>query len=134
MNPKIIQLQKIGSKSEGYLSIAEQDKNMPFEIKRVFCTYDTPTTISRGRHAHRETEMILCAIAGEITVTCICSKGKRYEFHLKHPYEGLWIPNMCWHEMFYSEDAIQLVLASTPYAEEDYIRSFKVFQDIIDTK
>ena len=70
MNPKIIQLQKIGSKSEGYLSIAEQDKNMPFEIKRVFCTYDTPTTISRGRHAHRETEMILCAIAGEITVTC----------------------------------------------------------------
>ena len=131
MNPKIIQLQRKGNDVEGYLSIASSKSNVPFEIKRSFWTYLTPESVIRGKHAHYDTEMILIALCGQIDVTTINFKGKKDSFLLDNPNQGLFLPKLCWHEMKYQENAIQLVLCSTLYQESDYIRSLDVFKELI---
>nr|WP_262914196.1 FdtA/QdtA family cupin domain-containing protein [Portibacter lacus] len=119
-----------GKEEEGYLSIFENQKVLPL-IKRVFWTYHTPKDVTRGKHAHLETEMILIAVAGSIDINTIDALGKKNEFQLSTPNQGLYIPKMCWHEMKYSIGAVQLVLSSTIYDEKDYIRSFSTFSDLI---
>ncbi len=129
-SPYIIEFQKIGKENIGYLSIASFEDELPFQIKRIFWTYGTPSNVSRGRHAHYETEMILIALNGEINVKSIDRNGLETEFLLRNPNQGLIIPKLCWHEMFYSIDAVQLVMSSTLYDEKDYIRSLDLFKEI----
>ncbi len=126
--PDIVKFQKKGLATEGFLSIGTEWKEIPFSVKRVFWTYATPVNISRGRHAHYESEMILVAVNGTIKVKTLCVNGEEKWFELDDPNEGLYLPKLCWHEMFYSENAVQLVLVSTEYDESDYIRSFDEFK------
>lgn len=129
--PKLIQFQKIGKPTEGFLSICSETIHLPFDIKRSFWSYQTPVAVTRGRHAHHETEMVLVALKGEIEVRTVCCQGKEAAFHLDDQNTGVYLPKLCWHEMFYSEDAIQLVLCSTLYNEKDYIRDFDEFKRLI---
>jgi dTDP-4-dehydrorhamnose 3,5-epimerase-like enzyme len=130
-NPEIMQFQKLGSSLEGYISIAEKEKSIPFEIKRVFWTYFTPEEVIRGRHAHFETQMFLVAVSGRIVVNTEMPDGKLDVFVVDKPDVGLYIPELCWHTMQYSHDAVQLVLASSEYSESDYIRNYEEFKNLI---
>lgn len=129
-HPYIIEFKKIGNPPEGYISIFQNGGDMPFEIKRCFWTYYTPEEIVRGRHAHYVTEMILIAAAGRIVVDTEMPGGITDRFVLEKPDKGLLIPKFCWHTMQYSHNAVQLVLASTEYAESDYIRSYEDFKSM----
>lgn len=120
-----ISFQTVGDPAEGFLSIMESQKNVPFDIQRTFVTHGTPTTIRRGGHAHFDTEMILIAVQGTITVRTEDRFGNHEEITLGSPGRGLYLPTLCWHTMQYSPGAIQLVLASTLYRQEDYIRSYE---------
>lgn len=126
--PHIIHFPSNGSLEIGYLAIGETLKPVPFEIKRLFWAYYTPDSVLRGRHAHHETEMILVAAAGRIVVTTELSGQKPEIFILEKPNEGLYIPRLCWHTMQYSHNAVQLVIASTVYSEDDYIRGYEDFK------
>lgn len=128
--PQIINFKRIGATTEGYISIAEVEQLVPFEIKRVFWTYFTPEEVVRGRHAHYETEMILVAVSGRIIVNTEMPDGKLNVFVLDKPDMGLFIPKLCWHTMQYSHNAIQIVLSSSIYNENDYIRSYFEFKHI----
>lgn len=130
MSSKIIVFKKIGKPSEGYLSVGQSNSDVPFEIKRTFWTYFTPDGITRGRHAHYETEMILIALSGIVTVHLEAITGEKKEFILKDPHEGLYIPKLTWHEMSYSHTAVQLVLTNSLYDESDYIRSYEDFKTL----
>ena len=130
-NPRLIQFNSNGEISEGFLHIADIATHVPFEIKRVFWTVDTPTNVVRGRHAHYHTEMVLVAIRGNIDVTTISKSGVEEVFSLKTSNVGLYLPKMCWHEMKYDDGAVQLVLASTFYDEKDYIRDKTEFIHIL---
>ena len=77
--------------------------------------------------------MIIIAIQGSITINTINRKGVKNKFILDHPQQGLYLPSMCWHELFYTENALQLVLASTLYTEEDYIKELDHFYRLINT-
>jgi len=101
---------------------------LPFAVKRVFWTYSTPESIVRGRHAHHRTEQILIAVAGRILVTTELPTGEIQTFRLEEPHIGLYIPPRAWHTMQYSPGAVQLVLASHPYDEQDYIRDYQAFR------
>ena len=127
---KIISFKKIGKPSEGYLSVGESFGEVPFDIKRVFWTYFTPDSITRGRHTHHNTEMILIALSGIIEVTTESINGEKELFVLKNPNEGLYIPALAWHEMAYSHTAVQLVITNSLYDESDYIRSYEEFQQM----
>lgn len=126
--PEIITFKRNGDSSLGYISIAEENNQIPFEIKRIFWTYYTPEDVIRGKHAHYETEMVLIAAAGSITVKTELIDGSIQEFILDKPDKGLFIPKMCWHTMQYSHNAVQIVIASSLYDENDYIRSYDNFK------
>lgn len=127
-HPEIITFKRNGDSSLGYISIAEENSQIPFEIKRIFWTYYTPEDVIRGKHAHYETEMVLIAAAGSITVKTELIDGSIQEFILDKPDKGLFIPKMCWHTMQYSHNAVQIVIASSLYDENDYIRSYDNFK------
>lgn len=127
-NPYLIQFPKIGAPEVGYISVNERHKLLPFEVQRIFWTYYTPESIVRGRHAHHVTEQVLIAAAGRIIVTTELGDGHIETFRLEDPHVGLYVPPYAWHTMQYSHSAVQLVLASTLYSEEDYIRDYEVFR------
>jgi mannose-6-phosphate isomerase-like protein (cupin superfamily) len=129
--PHLITFPKLGDPSIGYISVADaQQAHVPFEIQRLFWTYYTPESIVRGRHAHYRTEQVLIAVAGRITVTTELPDGQILTFRLEDPHQGLYVPPHAWHTMQYSHSAVQLVLASRPYDETDYIRRYEQFKEV----
>lgn len=111
----------------GMLVALEEYKDIPFEIKRVYYMYDTKVNVHRGFHAHKNLEQILVCIHGSCKVLMDNGKEKKI-VSLEKPYEGLYIPNDVWREMYdFSPDAVLLVLASEIYQEEDYIRDYEEF-------
>lgn len=125
---KII-LNKHGSSVIGYLT-ASNKREIPFPIRRVFWTYFTPERVIRGRHAHKKTTIIIIAVTGKIIVTTETLAGHKQTFVLDKPNVGLLVPPMVWHTQRYSHTAIQLVLASHPYSEKEYVRSYDQFKKI----
>ena len=85
---EIIELPKIYD-PRGNLTVAEQMKNVPFEVKRVYWTYDVPAGERRGGHAHKECVEFIIAVSGSFTVTLDDGKGNRKDFLLKHPWDCL---------------------------------------------
>lgn len=124
-NPYLIHFNRIGEPSIGYISVAEE--NIPFKVERVFWTYFTPHDIVRGHHAHHQTEQVLIAVSGIITVTVTERNGDKSTYVLDNPNVGVYLPPTVWHTMEYSHNAVQMVLASTKYNENDYIRNYDDF-------
>lgn len=111
----------------GMLVALEELRDIPFEIKRVYYLYDTKQDVRRGGHAHRSLEQILVCIHGSCKVLLDNGMEKKV-VSLEKPYEGLYIANDIWREMYdFSQDAVLLVLASNYYDESDYIRNYEIF-------
>lgn len=111
----------------GNLSVVEQLKQVPFKIERAFWIYDVPGDAVRGGHAFRETEEFVVALSGSFDVV-LHDGEKEQVFHLNRSYYGVYVPKMMWREMRnFSTNSLALVVASTPYADEDYIMEFDTF-------
>ena len=125
--PRIIELTKILD-HRGNLSVVEQFKDVPFEIKRVYWTYDVPGGESRGGHAHKEQAELVVAVSGSFYVSVDDGKGNKQKFFLNHPFRGLYLPTGCWRTLDdFSSGAVCLVMASDYFDEEDYIREYDDF-------
>lgn len=123
----IIKFVNIGSKSIGYLIALEENKNIPFDIKRVYYTYGVPTKQKRGFHAHKSLEQVLICVSGSVKVKCFNGKEEKI-YLLDKPNEGLYIGPIVWREIYdYSENTVLMVLASELYDEDDYIRNYDEF-------
>ena len=128
---EIIGLPKIYD-PRGNLTVAEQMKNVPFEVKRVYWTYDVPAGERRGGHAHKECVEFIIAVSGSFTVTLDDGKGNRKDFHLNHPWEGLLVPTGIWRTLEdFSSGAVCLVLASELFDEADYFYEYDEFQEYV---
>ena len=125
--PKLINFKKIGSSDLGYISVVENDENIPFEIKRVYWTYYTPQDVTRGGHAHYDLEQVIVAVSGTITFTTEDLHGNKAEFILDSPDKGLYIPKLIWRDIKFSHNAVLLCMASEKYLESDYIRDYETF-------
>ena len=126
----IIDLQKIHD-PRGNLTVAEQMKDVPFEIKRAYWVYDVPAGECRGGHAHKTLSQLLIATSGSFTVT-LDNGRERQTFLLNHPWQALLIPPGTWRTLDdFSSGAVCLCLASDVYKEEDYIRDYNAFLDYI---
>ncbi len=111
----------------GQLVALEEGVDIPFHIKRVYYMYDTKEGVHRGFHAHKSLEQILVCIHGSCKVLLDNGTEKKV-VPLEKPYEGLYIENTMWREMYdFSPDAVLLVLASELYDESDYIRDYDEF-------
>jgi hypothetical protein len=125
-DPRIIEFPKIGNSEFGYISVAENE-NLPFKPNRIYWTYLTPENVKRGFHAHYELEQILIAVSGKIEVYIETINGHVFQFILDNANTGLFLPRMSWHTMKYSQNAVQLCIASEKYDEKDYIRDYSEF-------
>ncbi len=76
------------------------------------------------------TEQVLVAVSGRIIVTTQLADGTVDVYRLEDPHYGLYVPPNAWHTMQYSHSAVQLVFASLPYNEQDYIRDFDKFREV----
>ena len=124
---EILDLPKIYD-PRGNLTVAEQMRNVPVEVKRVYWTYDVPAGERRGGHAHKECVEFIIAVSGSFTVTLDDGKGNRKDFHLNHPWQGLLVPTGIWRTLEdFSSGAVCLVLASELYDEDDYIYEYEDF-------
>lgn len=123
---EIIELPKIAD-PRGNLTVAEQMKNVPFSIKRVYWTYDVPGGESRGGHAHKNLYQLVVAMSGSFTVTL--DNGEQKEtILLNHPWQGLLIKPNTWRTLDdFSSGAVCMVLASELFDEEDYIYDYNEF-------
>lgn len=111
----------------GMLVALEELKDIPFEIKRVYYMYDTKEGVHRGFHAHQSLKQILICIHGSCKILLDNGEEKKVVV-LEHPYEGLYMENGMWREMYdFSSDAVLMVIASDFYNEEDYIRDYNEF-------
>jgi hypothetical protein len=129
-SPHIIDFARKGNTDIGFISIWENNDLAPFKVERVFWTYFTPEDIVRGRHAHFQTEQVLIAVAGRIIVNVEYPDGVIELFTLDKPNIGLYLPPFCWHTMQYSHSSVQMVLASTKFNEEDYIRGYDNYKRV----
>ncbi len=118
---QILELPKIVD-PRGNLTVAEQLLNVPFDIKRVYWTYDIPSGEYRGGHAHRQCQEVIIAVSGSFDVT-LYDGCEKQTFHLNHPYQGLYVGTGIWRTLEdFSSGSVCLVLASELFEEEDYIR------------
>lgn len=115
----------------GNLSFIEAKKNIPFSIKRVYWIYDVPGGQKRGGHAFKEQHELVIALSGSFDVLVDDGRSKQV-FSLNRSYYGLYIPNGIWREMNnFSTNAVAMVLSSTAYSKDDYIRSYKEFSNFL---
>ena len=127
---KIIELPRI-TDPRGNLTVGEANKNIPFDIKRVYWLYDVPGGECRGGHAHKQIKEILIAVSGSFHVTLDNGKEKQ-TFLLNHPYQGLLIDTKTWRTLDdFSSGAVCVVLASDFYDENDYIYDYNDFLQYI---
>ena len=123
---EIIQLPKIED-PRGNLSIIEQMKNIPFEIKRVHWIYDVPGGKDRGGHAYKETEEFIVALSGSFDVE-IDDGTQKTTYPLNRSYYGLFVPKGMWRTMTnFSTNSLALVLSSTDYDEKDYVSDYNEY-------
>ena len=123
---KIIELPKFLD-SRGNLSFAEQNNQIPFEIKRIYWIYDVPGGEDRGGHAFKENEEVVIALSGAFDVVVDDGANKKI-FRLNRSYYGLYIPRGLWRAMEnFSTNSFALEFGSVKYFAEDYIRDYDEF-------
>ena len=123
----IIELDRHHSNRKGNLTVVENEKTVPFAVKRAYYLYDVPGGESRGGHAHKELSQLIMAASGSFTVTLDDGNVKR-TFILNRPYQGLYVVPGIWRTLDdFSSGAVCLVLASHGYDETEYIRDYNDF-------
>ena len=124
--PQIINLPKFLD-ARGNLSFVEQEKHIPFVIKRAYWIYDVPGGECRGGHAYRNNEEFIISLSGSFDV--VLNDGtERKVFSLNRSYHGLYVPKGLWREMEnFSTNSLALILSSTDYDAQDYIRDYDEF-------
>ena len=125
-NCKIIDLPKIHD-PRGNLSFIEEEKHLPFNIERTYWIYDVPGGQKRGGHAFKMQHEVIVALSGSFDV--IVDDGtERKIYSLNRSYYGLYIPSGIWRQMEnFSTNSLAMVLSSTKYSEEDYIRDYNEY-------
>ena len=123
---KIIDLRRICD-PRGNLTPIEGNKDVPFEIKRIFYLYDVPGGESRGAHAHKEDSQFLIAANGAFEVALDDGMNKKTVL-LNRPYYGLLVPPGIWAaEQEFASGSVCLVLTDAEYSAADYIRDYDEF-------
>lgn len=122
---KLVNLPKIED-PRGNLTFIENN-TIPFRIQRTYWIYDVPGGQTRGGHAFKKQKEFIVALSGSLDV--IINNGiEEKKFHLNRSYYGLYIPNGIWRKMEnFSTNTVTMVLSSTFYNQEDYIRDYNMY-------
>jgi hypothetical protein len=126
MNIKTLAFDILGD-NRGSLIALEGDRNIPFDIKRVYYIFGTKEGVRRGFHAHKTLKQVAVCIKGSCKFLLDDGKDK-CEIELNAPYVGLYFEGLLWREMFdFSPDCVLMIFADDIFKEEDYIRDYDEF-------
>jgi hypothetical protein len=115
----------------GNITIVEGQKNVPFDVKRIYYLYDIPGGHDRGGHAHKELRQLIIAASGSFNVIIDDGMNKKI-VSLNRPDYGLLVVPGIWRELVeFSSGAVCLVLASQKYDESDYLRKHDDFLEYV---
>lgn len=129
----ILQFEDLGDE-RGKLVVIEGAKAIPFDIQRVFYIYGSDPTVVRGKHANKKSEFVLINVSGKSRVKITDGK-EDFVVLLDRPMMGVYIPKMLWKDMYdFSKDSVLLVLASTHYDNEEYIRNYDDYLKLMGVK
>ncbi|MCS6808570.1 MAG: FdtA/QdtA family cupin domain-containing protein [Bacteroidota bacterium] len=124
---RIITLPKISDPRGNLTFIEGNGRHIPFDIKRAYWIYDVPGGEKRGGHAYRLNEEFIIALSGSFDVV-LDDGSERRIYSLNRSYFGLYVPNMIWRQLEnFSTNGVTLILASTFYSPDDYIRDYDAF-------
>lgn len=127
MSFKIIEFPKIAD-PRGNLTFLQNPDQIPFQIRRVFWTYDVPGGEKRGGHAYNQQHEVIIALSGSFDVRVINELGDETMFSLNRSYFGLYLPPTTWREMEnFSTNSLALHISSSIYDANDYVRNFDNF-------
>jgi dTDP-4-dehydrorhamnose 3,5-epimerase-like enzyme len=116
----------------GRLSVAEVQRDIPFDIRRVYWITSIPPSAIRGGHAHRRVHEAVIAVAGRFVARCEDADGRRCRFALHGPGEGIVIPPLVWRELVdFRHGSVCLVLASDLYDDAEYIRNRSEYESLV---
>ncbi|MBB3801952.1 dTDP-4-dehydrorhamnose 3,5-epimerase-like enzyme [Xanthomonas arboricola] len=123
-----IQLHTHGD-DRGLLVSLEQQRNVPFEIRRVYYLFGTRSGVHRGQHAHRQLNQLAVALHGSVRILLDEGKGDGpTEVVLDDPAQGLLLGRMVWRDLHhFSPDCVLMVLADQFYDPGDYILDYDQF-------
>ncbi|AMV08205.1 MULTISPECIES: sugar 3,4-ketoisomerase [Xanthomonas] len=123
-----IQLHTHGD-DRGLLISLEQQRNVPFEIRRVYYLFGTRHDVHRGQHAHRQLNQFAVALHGSVTILLDEGNGNGpSEVVLDDPSQGLLLGRMVWRDLYrFSADCVLMVLADQLYDPGDYILDYDQF-------
>lgn len=126
-NCKILQFPKLHD-PRGNLTFFEEEKHIPFKIKRVYWLYDIPGGETRGGHAYKNLQEVIISLSGSFDL--ILDDGRdTWRFSLNRSYFGVCVPKMIWRKIEnFSTNSVCLIIASLPFSEDDYIRDYDEFK------
>ena len=123
---RIISLPKILD-DRGNLTFIEGGHHIPFTIQRVYWIYDVPGGEVRAGHAYKQSHEFIIGLSGSFDVVLNDGITEKI-FSLNRSYFGLYVPSMIWRELEnFSTNALCMILSSSAYSEEDYIRNQQDF-------
>ena len=120
---KKIQFPKI-SDPRGNLTFLQHPQQIPFEIQRVFWTYNVPSGETRGGHAYKTQQEVIIALSGSFDVVITTAEGVEERISMNRSFYGLYLPPMIWRHLDnFSSNAVSLHISSGQFDESDYIRT-----------
>jgi dTDP-4-dehydrorhamnose 3,5-epimerase-like enzyme len=120
--PKIID-------ERGNLTFLQNKDQVPFDIKRVFWTYDVPGGEFRGGHASKSLDEVVIAVSGSFDIVVTDKRCIQTRYSLNRSYFGLFLPKGTWRQIEnFSTNAVSLHICSNLFDESDYVRNFEDFK------
>ncbi len=126
----IINLPKV-TDPRGNLSFIQNSDQIPFDIMRAYWIYDVPGGMFRDGHAFHTQHEFIVALSGSFDI--VLKDGiHEQRIHLSRSYYGLYVPPMTWRGIDnFSTNSVALVLSSTLYDPNDYIRDYNLYKTLM---
>jgi len=134
MDYSIISIKSVPTEEQGTLSFFEGERDLPFQIKRIYYIHHVSAGIKRGAHAHKTLQQMLFCPYGSVTIILTDGKTKE-EILLDDPCKGLVLEPGLWRDMVWNIDnSVLCVAASQYYDKDDYIRDYDEYLEYLKTQ
>ncbi|HRY12501.1 MAG TPA: FdtA/QdtA family cupin domain-containing protein [Syntrophomonadaceae bacterium] len=127
MEPVIYDFNVRGDERGSLIAIEEQ-RDIPFPIRRIYYIFGTQPGVIRGLHAHRQLQQVMVCLHGACKLQ-LDDGQDQIVVTMERNTQGVLIDRMVWHQMYdFTADCVLLVLADDYYDEADYIRDYQEFE------